>query len=273
MENVVKHSVIVKSNSLVSAVYKMPVNSSHLFNIMLRYITANDVINDDGKLHTITAIEFGKLLNINSKHQYRELKIATKFLLSAVIRVPIDSLIYDEYSIFDTARYAIGDGYTSLAFSRNFLPFIQNLKGDYTRLKLAETLSLKNFYSVRLYEKFMQFMEPDGTGWWNVEIDELKKLLSIDENHTYWNNNFFRIKVFSPAIAEIVSKLYWNISVNPVRAGRKIFILEIKFCVLDKQYSSAVVGNKKTRLNAAARAADTRAKISKLAHHKKIGIS
>jgi hypothetical protein len=66
--------------------------------------------------------------------------------------------------------------------------------------------------------------------------------------------------------------LSWNISVNPVRAGRKIFILEIKFRVLDKQYSNAV-GNKKTRLNAAARVAETRAKISKLAHHKKIGIS
>jgi hypothetical protein len=41
---------------LVSAIYKMPVNSSHLFNIMLRNIDANDVISDNGKLHRITAI-------------------------------------------------------------------------------------------------------------------------------------------------------------------------------------------------------------------------
>jgi hypothetical protein len=54
-------------NSLVDAVYKMPVNSAHLFNIMLRHIVANDTITDDGKLHRITAIEFGKLVTRKSK--------------------------------------------------------------------------------------------------------------------------------------------------------------------------------------------------------------
>jgi hypothetical protein len=32
------------------AIYKMPINSSHLFSIMLRNITANDVLSDNGKL-------------------------------------------------------------------------------------------------------------------------------------------------------------------------------------------------------------------------------
>jgi hypothetical protein len=75
----------------------MPVNSSHLFNIMLRHITANDVISDDGRLHTITAVEYGKLLGIDDKHRYNELKIATNFLLSAVIKVPVDTFTYEKY--------------------------------------------------------------------------------------------------------------------------------------------------------------------------------
>jgi hypothetical protein len=133
MEQEIKYSTIIKSNSLVNAIYKMPINSSHLFSIMLRHITANDVVSDDGKLHTITAVEFGKLLGIED-NQYRELKLATKFLLSAIVKVPLSKDNYFEYSIFDTAQYVLGDGYTSLAFSRNFLPFIQGLKGDYTRL-------------------------------------------------------------------------------------------------------------------------------------------
>jgi hypothetical protein len=37
-----------------------------------RYIDANDVISDDGKLHTITASEFGKLLGIDDKHRYHQ---------------------------------------------------------------------------------------------------------------------------------------------------------------------------------------------------------
>jgi hypothetical protein len=39
------------------------------------------------------AAEYGTLLGIDKKNQYRELKIATKFLLSAIIKVPVISLI------------------------------------------------------------------------------------------------------------------------------------------------------------------------------------
>lgn len=277
MKNDTKHSTIVKSNSLVSAIYKMPVNSSHLFNIMLRNIDANDVISDNGKLHRITAIEFGKLLGIKHKqNQYRELKIATKFLLSAVIKIPIDTFTYEEYSIFDTARYAVGDGYTSLAFSRNFLPFIQNLKGDYTRLKLAETLQFKKFASVRIYEKLMQYRQADDSGWWRVEMDELKKFLNIEREHIYWSNNHFRIKVFNPAIKEITKQLEWDIKVKNIKAGRTIKELEISFKDVNKgglfSKDNMAKGNKQTRLNQANRDADLRAKIAQLSHHKKIGI-
>jgi hypothetical protein len=45
----------------------------------------------------------------------------------------IDTFTYEKYSIFDTARYAVGEGYTSLAFSRNFLPFIQDYKRTITK--------------------------------------------------------------------------------------------------------------------------------------------
>jgi plasmid replication initiation protein len=141
-------------------------------------------------LHTITAVEFGKLLGIED-NQYRELKLATKFLLSAIVKVPLSKDNYFEYSIFDTAQYVLGDGYTSLAFSRNFLPFIQGLKGDYTRLDLAQTLRLRKFGSVRIYEKLMQYAKPDFSGWWNVSIDDLKRLLSIDGSSVYSDTRYF----------------------------------------------------------------------------------
>ena len=271
MEKEIKHSTIIKSNSLVNAIYKMPVNSSHLFNIMLRHITANDTITDDGKLHTITAVEFGKLLGLKD-NQYRELKIATKFLLSAVIKVPFDTFTYDEYSIFDTARYAIGDGYTSLAFSRNFLPFIQALEGDHTRLDLAQILRFKKFASVRLYENLMRYSRPDLSGWWRVGLDDLKSLLSIDNSNIYWDNKYFNSVIFYPAIAEISKQLSWDIQVEKIKIGRIIKEFNISFKDLNSAVDSPSRGSKKTLLNKAHRASDARAKLSRLAHLKKIGV-
>ncbi|CAB5507640.1 hypothetical protein [uncultured Gammaproteobacteria bacterium] len=275
MEQEIKYSTIIKSNSLVNAIYKMPINSSHLFSIMLRHITANDVVSDDGKLHTITAVEFGKLLGIED-NQYRELKLATKFLLSAIVKVPLSKDNYFEYSIFDTAQYVLGDGYTSLAFSRNFLPFIQGLKGDYTRLDLAQTLRLRKFGSVRIYEKLMQYAKPDFSGWWNVSIDDLKRLLSIDGSSVYSDTRYFNTCVFYPAIAEISKQLSWDIKVKKIKIGRIIKEFEITFKDVNRgglfSKDNMAKGNKQTRLNQAHRAADARAELSRLAHCKKIGI-
>ena len=276
MKKETKHSIVIKSNSLVDAVYKMPVNSAHLFNIMLRHIVANDTITDDGKLHRITAIEFGKLLGIDKTNQYRELKIATKFLLSAIIKVPLTKDKYREYSIFDIAEYAIGYGYTSLAFSRNFLPLIQDLHADYTRLKLAETLRLKSFASIRIYEKLMQYRQADDSGWWRVEMDELKEFLGVDLEHIYWENKYFNIKIFNPAIKEITKQLEWDIKVKNIKAGRTIKEVEISFKDVNRgglfSKDNMAKGNKQTRLNQAHRASDVRAELSRLAHCKKIGI-
>jgi hypothetical protein len=49
----------------------------------------------------------------------------------------------------------------------------------------------------------MQYRQADDSGWWRVEMDELKKFLNIEREHIYWSNNHFRIKVFNPAIKEI----------------------------------------------------------------------
>ena len=226
----IKHPTIIKSNNLIDAVYKMPINSKHLFSIMLRYITVKNSIQDNGQLHTITASDYGKLLGITDKStQYRELKKATKQLLLTIIKVPLENGDYMEYHIFDSAKYAVGDGYTSLAFARNFLPLIQNLHGDYTKLRLAETLRLKKFASVRLYEKMMQYRGDDCSGWYKASLDDLKPLLGVKKRHIYWENIHFNARVFNPAIKEIIKQLNWNIKVQKIKVGRKIVAVRIEY--------------------------------------------
>lgn len=268
----IKHPTIIKSNNLIDAVYKMPINTKHLFSIMLRYITVKNSIQDNGQLHTITAKDYGKLLGITNKtHQYRELKKATDQLLLTIIKVPLENGDYIKYHIFDSAKYAVGDGYTSLAFARNFLPLIQNLQGDYTKLKLAETLRLKKFASVRLYEKMMQYRGDDCSGWYKASFDDLKGLLGVERGHIYWENKHFNTKVFNPAIKEIIKQLHWKIKVQKIKIGRRIVAVRIEYS--DPNYGGLFSQeNKQAVLNQAKAKSKALAKASALAHHKKIGI-
>ena len=70
--------------------------------------------------------------------------------------------------------------------------------------------------------------------------------------------------------------MYWHISTTPVRLGRTIFQFEIVFRDLDPDgllfKDNLCRGNKQTQLSKAHRAADARAKLSRLAHLKKIGV-
>jgi plasmid replication initiation protein len=185
--------------------------------------------------------------------------------------VPLENGNYKKYHIFDSAEYAVGNGYTSLAFARNFLPLIQNLKGDYTKLKLAETLRLKKFASVRLYEKMMQYRGDDCSGWYEASLDDLKTLLGVKQGHIYWENYHFNARVFNPAIKEIIKQLHWKIKVQKIKIGRRIVAVRI-------EYSNPNYGglfsqeNKQAVLNQAKAKSEALAKASTLAHHKKIGI-
>jgi plasmid replication initiation protein len=285
----IKHPTIIKSNNLIDAVYKMPINAKHLFSIMLRYITVKtpirdkdnninifakhrQAIQDNGQLHTITAEDYGKLLGIADKStQYRELKKATDQLLSTIIKVPLENGDYVKYHIFDSAKYAVGDGYTSLAFARNFLPLIQNLQGNYTKLRLAETLRLKKFASVRLYEKMMQYRGDDCSGWYEASLDDLKLLLGVKKGHIYWENYQFNAKVFNPAIKEIIKQLHWKIKVQKIKIGRRIVAVRIEYS--DPNYGGLFSQEtKQVLLNQAKAKSKVLAKVSALAHHKKIGI-
>ncbi|CAB5506417.1 hypothetical protein AZO1586R_2080, partial [Bathymodiolus azoricus thioautotrophic gill symbiont] len=63
---------------------------------------------------------------------------------------------------------------------------------------------------------------------------------------------------------------------NPIKFGRTIKQFEITFKDVNSNILSSqdnlLVGNKSNQLNQANRAADARAKVSRLAHLKKIGV-
>ena len=68
----------------------------------------------------------------------------------------------------------------------------------------------------------------------------------------------------------------WDIKVKKIKIGRIIKEFEITFKDLNSgslfSQDNLSLGNKQTQLNQANRAADARAKVSRLAHLKKIGV-
>jgi Protein involved in initiation of plasmid replication len=68
-------------------------------------------------------------------------------------------------------EYLTGEGKVSLRFSQDILPYLSELKGQFTRYELKHIGNMTSIYAIRLYELLMQWK---STGVREVEIDWLK---------------------------------------------------------------------------------------------------
>lgn len=91
-----------------------------------------------------------------------------------------------------------------------FVELFNELNQNYTNLELAAVTSFESKYSKRLYAQLRQFRR---TGWWQVEIDELRRLLDIPKSYSMGN---LMKDAIEPAIKEIESYTGDIISIEPI---------------------------------------------------------
>ena len=89
---------------------------------------------------------------------------------------------------------------------------------------------MKSAFSVRIYELMKSYSFRHTI---TIELDELKRLLMVENVKSYVNYKDFRVKVLEKAQTEINELTDINIEFEPIKTGRKVtsikFIIEEKF--------------------------------------------
>ena len=99
-------------------------------------------------------------------------------------------------------------------FHEDMLPFLQNLKREFTQYKLWYTMTMRSEYSIRLYELLKSVAKKE---MWEFQIDYLKKIFMC-ENYKQFND--FKKRVLEPAVNEINAKTDINVSYELFKEGR-----------------------------------------------------
>ena len=132
-----------------------------------------------------------------------------------------------------------------------FVDLFNRLGQYYTSVELKAVTSFQSKYSKRLYAQLRQFRR---TGWWQVDVTELRRLLDVPES---FSMGMFVKKVLTPACEEI-SKYTKNIVTfspiyeirshkqgrRPIRAFRFDFTKEVK---IDKAADEKKTARKATK--------------------------
>ena len=120
-------------------------------------------------------------------------------------------------------------GIAHIRLDEDLVPYLFDLGQRFTEYQLREILGMQSAYSIRIYELMKSYEFKKEV---KIDLDELKRLLMVDDVKSYSRFPDFRRKVLEIAQREINELSDINISFEPVMKGRKtvqvIFRIELK---------------------------------------------
>ena len=255
------NDLVVIDNDLIRASYKLTANEMRLVLCALAQIPKDAEV-DPKQAYYITKEDFIKL-GVEPKNVAREIREACSDLLNRVVTIdtPIGDLSFhwlhnvlhfkseifeqlkkqypnaknDEKFINTLRLHNLLDSLPIVAksddnivarivFHENMMPYISQLKKQFTKLKLKEMFGFSSFYSFRIYLMMMQFRE---TGFCKISIDDLRCALDLNEKYHLFAD--LKRRVVDTAIDEINEKSPYSVKYELIKKGRTYTHLELRF--------------------------------------------
>ncbi|WP_204381784.1 replication initiation protein, partial [Salmonella enterica] len=122
-------------------------------------------------------------------------------------------------------HYQKGEGWVELYWWPKLLPYLTNIKKQFTSYQLKQASALRSAYSWRLLELLLRF---EKTGVAEYTIEDFA--VSMDATPKQ-RENFaaIRRKIIEPAVKELNDKDGWVIQWQPIKAGRKVAKVRFTF--------------------------------------------
>jgi plasmid replication initiation protein len=224
------HHLVVKSNSLVQASYKLSLNEQRLILLAVSGINSSRPGVRPGFNQVdgirITAAAFAEAWNIPISHAYEALKDATNELYERSI-VDIKDKLHTKMRWVSAVKYHDREGWATLSFTPHVIPHLTSLGQNFTQYRLGQVANLRSTYAVRLFEWCVQFI---GTGWLVIPLDELTQRLDV----AYSRYVDIRRFVIEPAVLELRAKSNLEITWEPIKKGRAVHAIRFVFQECDQ---------------------------------------
>jgi plasmid replication initiation protein len=256
------NGLVVMDNKLIRASYKLTVNEIRLILVAISQMPKDDEPVDPKKAYYITKNDFVRL-GVEPKNVARDIRSACKDLLSRVITIktPIGDLdthwvhnvLHFKSEVFERLKkehpnaesdeefisslrlHNLMDSLPMIANSddnliarvvlhEDIIPYISQLREQFTQLMLDDVVDFSSFYSYRIYLMMMQFRT---TGICTIKISDLRETLELKDK--YEATKDLRKWVVDTAVDEINGKSPFNVTYEMTKTGRKFTHLVLKF--------------------------------------------
>jgi plasmid replication initiation protein len=228
--------VVVKDNNIINSSYRLTlVEQRIILGCISKIDSTRDFTDEDGFTIHVSEIEDlvteGQLTSL-----YTQIKLGTNRLYERSIRLNDDDT--DLVRWIYRRVYNDSEGSVTLYFTKNVLPYLTQLKGNFTKYKLQYVSKFNSTHSIRIYELLVQWL---SKGTREVEIDWLKKTLGVEDKYKRTNN--FIERVVKKSIDDINTHSNITVKYGTRKTGRRVTHIQFEFDV--KQQHKGIKKGKK----------------------------
>lgn len=211
-------SLMVKSNYIIEASYKLSLQEQRIIYILLSKIKKDD---EEFKVYKFSVKEIANTIKTNHKGMHSEVSKNIDNLRNKNLTIIKDNSIL-RIKWLSSAQYFVGQGTVELEFSPKLKPYLLQLKEQFTKLYLDRVINFNSYYSCRVYELLKQYQ---SIGKRILLVDDIRTMFCIETNQ-YSRYNDFKRKIIIQAQKEINSKSDIYFDFEEIKTGHKVTALK-----------------------------------------------
>lgn len=208
---------VVKANSLIEASYRLTLDEMRLLALTIGTMNPKS----DQQVFEFSVSEFIKQFpDVNADRAYTQIKSAIERISERWVKTE-DERHVTKFRWVSSQTYFKNEGRFRIALTNEIMPYLTQLKGQFTQYQLNHISGFSSVHTIRLYELFTQYKR---LGERFITVEDLKKWLQLEEKYDRYNN--LNQRVLTPALAEINEKSDLFVEYEPIKRGRKIVGVE-----------------------------------------------
>lgn len=223
-----ENNLIYKANALIEASYALSTNEQRLLLACISQIDSSKPL-DANKPFYLTVGQARDLFYAESERNnaYRDLRAACDRFYERDVKMKSEDGQWERRTRFvSTVDFDEKKQEAILYFAVGILPYLSQLKENFTKYRVANMVQLTSTHAIRVYELIVMWYSQNQT-YKELEIDEFKDLLGLGLKYkqTGQLNQF----VIEPVVEQINGRTDFQLEIKLRKIGRSFQYIQLRF--------------------------------------------
>lgn len=204
---------VVKANSLIEASYRLTLDEMRLLALTIGTMNPKS----DQQVFEFSVSEFvNQFPDVNVDRAYTQIKSAIERISERWVKTE-DERHVTKFRWVSSQTYFKKEGRFKIALTNEIMPYLTQLKGQFTQYQLNHISGFTSVHTMRFYELLTQYKR---VGQRYITIEDLKKWLQLEDKYNLWAE--LQRWVIKPSLNEINEKSDLFVEYEPIKKGRKV---------------------------------------------------